>query len=371
MEAFFTDSLHYVLSFLLIISVIVFVHEFGHYFVAKISGVRIEAFSIGFGKEIFGWTDASGTRWKFSMVPLGGYVKMFGDEGASSKPDKEKIKKLTAAEEKVAFHTQKLGVKALVVMAGPMANFILAILILTFFYWQFGRPETTPKIGEVLKDSAAQEAGLQTGDTILELGGGKIERFEDIQGIAMLHPGEPLSLVYQRGDKTLTATITPRLTETADTFGNTIKMGLIGIKSGEVSYAKLQPGAAFIYSVRETFRICGRTLTAVGQMITGKRSTQELSGILRIAQYSGQSTERGVVMVLWFMAVLSINLGLINLFPIPMLDGGHLMYYAVEALSGRPLAEKVQEFGFRIGFVLLVLLMLLATYNDLQYFGVF
>lgn len=371
MESYFIEVLHYVLSFLVIISVIVFVHEFGHYFVAKVSGVRIEAFSIGFGKEIFGWTDTSGTRWKFSMVPLGGYVKMFGDEGASSKPDKEKIKKLTPEEEKVAFHTQPLGIKSLIVMAGPFANFILAVFILTFFYWQFGRPETMPVVGEVLNDSAAQEAGLQTGDTILELSGAAIERFEDIQGIAMLHPGEALSLAYEREGTKMSTTITPRLTETTDAFGNKVKMGLIGIKSGEVKYTKLPLAASFLYSARETVRICERTLVAVGQMITGRRSTEELSGILRIAQYSGQSAERGVMVVLWFMAVLSINLGLINLFPIPMLDGGHLMYYAVEALSGRPLAEKIQEFGFRLGFAFLVLLMLLATYNDLRHFGFF
>lgn len=364
--------LHNFLAFVLIISVIVFIHEFGHYWVAKKCGVKIDAFSIGFGMELFGWNDKSGTRWKICAMPLGGYVKMFGDEGAASTPDKEKIKKLTAAEEKIAFHTQPLLNKSLIVAAGPAANFILAIIILTFFFAHYGRPFATPQIGEIKKESAAELAGLQVGDIITELDGTKIERFDEIRNIASLSPGVEMSLVYMRGGVEMKGKITPKLSETDDIFGNKVKIGLLGIlpDAAAVTHKEMGIGEAIGAGFSETYGICARTLKAIGQMITGSRASDELSGIIRIGDYSGKAWERGFETVLWFMAVLSINLGLINLFPVPLLDGGHLAFYFVEALRGRPMAEKFQEYAFRVGAFLLITLMIFATYNDLKHYGI-
>ncbi|NDF12960.1 MAG: RIP metalloprotease RseP [Proteobacteria bacterium] len=320
--------------------------------------------------EIYGWTDKHGTRWKIAAFPLGGYVKMYGDAGAASTPDKTKIEKMTKKQKAGAFHYKPLHAKAAVVAAGPAANFLFAIVILTGFFMTYGHPESAPVIGEVLKESAAEKAGFKKGDTVLELGGDTIKRFEDIRRIAQLNPDIPLPFKLSRQDKIIEGTVTPKLSETKDLFGNEVKVGLIGVGSGPQVFKKLNPAESFIASFTETYNICASTLKAVGQMLTGRRSSSDLSGILRIAQYSGQSTSQGLSTVFWFMALLSINLGLINLFPVPMLDGGHLMYYAVEAASGKPLAEKVQDYGFRIGFVLLVALMLLATFNDLKHFKV-
>lgn len=362
---------HNIFSFILIISVIVFIHEYGHYWVAKKCGVKIDAFSIGFGPELWGWNDKSGTRWKISAIPMGGYVKMFGDEGAASTPDNEKISTLTPEEEKVAFHTQPLWQKFLVVLAGPMANFLLAIAILAFFFVVYGRPETTSEIGKVLEESAAQELGLQQGDVIVSLDGESISRFRQIQDIVMLHPDMPLEIRYQRGDEIIESTITPKLSISQDAFGNEIEVGLIGIAPAQPKHAKLGVVESMGAAVVETYNLSKRTLQAVGQMIMGTRSAEQLSGILRIADYSGQSVEAGWRTVFWFMAVLSINLGLVNLFPIPMLDGGHLMFYVFEAIRGKPLSDAAQEYFFRGGFVVLIMLMLFATFNDLKHFGIF
>jgi len=365
------EILHNFLSFIIIISAIVFIHEFGHYWVAKKCGVKVESFSIGFGPEIWGRFDKSGTRWKIAAFPLGGYVKMFGDEGAASTPDTKKLKKLTAAEEKIAFHSQPLLAKTAIVSAGPIANFLLAIFILFFFFAIFGRPETSPEIESVQEGSVAEEAGLKSGDLITELNGTKIERFEDIKEIISLNPDIMMKIIYLRQGSEIEAYITPKIMESEDIFGNKVKIGMLGVTSGKVIYKEMSIPQALVASVLKTYNISIQTLQAVGQMITGTRSTDELGGILKIAQYSGQSVDKGLATIFWFMAVLSINLGLINLFPIPMLDGGHLLFYAVEAANGRPLAMKVQEYAFRVGFVLLITLMAFATYNDLRHFGVF
>lgn len=366
-----SDFLHNFLSFVVIISVIVFVHEFGHYYVAKLCGVRVEAFSIGFGPEIYGWYDKDKTRWKISAFPLGGYVKMFGDMSEASTPDKAKIAKMSKKDRRYAFHLKSLKQKSAVVAAGPIANFLLAIVILTLFFFYYGRPETLPEVGEILEGSSAEQAGFKSGDVVVSLDGQKIERFEQIQRIISLNPGLPIPYSLQRGGEIINGTVTPTIVETTDIFGNTIKAGRLGIASGKISHTKLGLGEALITGVSETYNISISTLKAVGQMITGSRKTDDLSGILRIGKYSGQATERGFSTVLWFMAVLSINLGLINLFPIPMLDGGHLLYYGIEAASGRPLAERIQEYGYRFGLILLVFLMIFATFNDLKYFNIF
>lgn len=359
-----TTSAHYLGAFLLIISVIVFIHEYGHYLVARLCGVRVEQFSIGFGKEMWGWNDKHGTRWKLSILPIGGYVKMFGDAGEASTPDKTALEQMTEAEKAVSFQHKSLPRKAAIVSAGPIANFLLAIVILTGFFMVLGRPLTLPVVGEVLPESAAAQAGLQPGDRFVEFAGRSMENFADIQRVSRLNPGQPLELVIEREGKTLTLTITPTLHETTDMFGNPVRVGLLGVSSGTVEYTQLNFGQALVAAVVETWQMCADTLHALGQMISGQRSVEELGGPIKIAKYSGQSAEQGISTVLWFMALLSINLGLINLFPIPLLDGGHLMFYAIEGLSGRPLAEKFQTYAFRLGMAFIVTLMVFTTVND-------
>lgn len=362
---FILNGANYVGAFLLIISVIVFIHEFGHYLVARLCGVRVEEFSIGFGKELIGWNDSHGTRWKVSLLPIGGYVKMFGDADPSSSPDKEKLSHLTEEEKKVAFQHKTLLQKAAVVAAGPAANFILAILILTGFFMFIGLPKTLPVVGDIMAGSAAEAAGMKVGDRILTLDGKEVERFADIQRVMRLHKVGNVETVIDRSGQQLTLSVTPKIQETKDVFGNAVNVALLGVTSGKVEYEKLSLPAAMAASVVESYRMCEDTLKALGQMISGTRSVQELGGPIKIAKYSGQSAQQGFTAVLWFMAVLSINLGLINLFPIPMLDGGHLLFYSVEALQGRPLAEKLQDYAFKFGFVLLISLMAFTTVNDI------
>jgi regulator of sigma E protease len=361
-----TAFLHNALSFIVIISVIVFIHEFGHYAVAKLSGVKIEVFSIGFGKEIIGWNDRSGTRWKVSMLPLGGYVKMYGDLNAMSAPDASKIADLTEDERKKAFHTKPLIIKAAIVAAGPIANFLLAVMILSFFFSYYGKPFATPEAKVIVKGSAADIAGLVPGDEITSIDKTAITSFSDIQRIVSTHPGEPLEFIIKRSGKELTKTITPRLSESKDAFGNPVKIGLLGIASPKMEYKHYSLGRAIILAAQETYSISATTLSALGQMITGKRGTEDLGGAIRIAQYSGQSTTQGMQATLFFIALLSINLGLLNFFPVPLLDGGHLLYYLIEAVTGKPMAERFQQYGFRIGMAMIIALFVLSTYNDIS-----
>lgn len=364
--------IHNFFSFIVIISFIVFIHEFGHYWVAKKCGVKIDAFSIGFGPEIFGWNDKSGTRWKISAVPLGGYVKMHGDENAASVPDQAKLNAMSVEEKSGSLHAQNVWKRMAIVGAGPAANFILAIVILTGFFMAYGRMQTSAIVGNVMEDSPAQEAGLIAGDSILSIRGEKISRFEDIVSIVSLNADVPLEVVIDRDGVQQTLSVTPRATEVENVFGESDKRGLIGISPavrGDHQTLSFVPAVG--HAVAETWHMSIRTLEALWQMVTGQRPADQLSGILRIGDYSGKAVDMGTQMVLWFMAVLSINLGLINLFPIPMLDGGHLAIYTVEALRGRPLPEKVQEYCFRFGFAVLIGLMLFATFNDLKHFGVF
>lgn len=366
--------LHNFFSFFVIISVIVFIHEFGHYWVARRCGIKVEAFAIGFGPEIWAREDKHGTRWKLCWFPLGGYVKMFGDEDAASAPDGEKIRQLTEEEKKVALHTQPLWKKSSTVAAGPIANFILAIIIFTFLFSMYGRRETSPEVGTVLENSAAAEAGLQAGDVILRLSNTTVNRFEDIVGLVTISPEMPLEIVWLRDNIEMRGTITPKKTETEDVFGNKVEIGLIGIKSlqtNEYQSSENMPLVpAFVAAVEETWSFSIRTLKVLGQMLTGTRSPKELSGIISIVKYSGDSVSLGFKMVLWFMAILSINLGLINLFPIPMLDGGHLFLYGIEAIRGKPLGERTQEYLFRAGFAMIIMLLVFTVVNDLQRFGI-
>lgn len=358
-----------ILPFLAILTVIVFVHEMGHYLVARRNGVRIEVFSVGFGPELFGWSDSRGTRWKFSLIPLGGYVKMMGDANAASQPGA--AEGLTAEERAQTLAGRPLGQRAAIVAAGPIANFLLAIVLLAGLFWTTGQPYTPSLVAGVQPDSAAAAAGLQTDDRIVAVDGATIERFEDLQQIVRDRPGERLVLTVERGTETLELEAVPSRTTITDSFGNELVIGLLGINSAGVEYRELSPWTAVIEAVSETASMTWATLEALGEMIAGTRAADQLGGPIRIAQMSGQVTTFGFGAVVFFMAVLSLNLGLINLFPVPMLDGGHLLFYAIEAVRGRPLSERAQEYGFRIGLALVLSLMLFATFNDLDHLGLF
>lgn len=360
-----------ILPFLVVLSIIVFIHEFGHYIVAKLCGVKVEAFSIGFGKEICGWNDKSGTRWKISWLPLGGYVKMFGDINPASAPD-PKLQFMNEDEKKQAFHYKSLWKKALIVAAGPFANFVLAVAIMTAMFTYYGKAYNTTEVGTVLEGSVAAKEGLRQGDRIISIDGSKVESFADISRIVSLHPEIALEFIYQRDGKDITKMITPALVEQKDLFGNKSKIGRLGIGSTKTEQRVLHVGEAFSTSITEVYNISASTFTAIGQMITGHRGTEDLGGPIRIAQYSAQAYKQGVVAVLWLMVILSVNLGLVNLFPIPMLDGGHLMYYAIEAVRGKPMAQTFQEYGFRFGLLLLLGFFVFVTINDiLSLFGFF
>lgn len=352
-----------VLAFLLVLTVLVFVHELGHYLVARRNGVRIEVFSIGFGPELFGWNDRTGTRWKFSAIPLGGYVKMFGDADAASTPGD--TRGMTEEERSVSFHHKPLGARAAIVAAGPAANFIFSLLVLAVLFMTAGQPFTPADVGGIQPGSAAERAGLRPGDVVTEIDGTGIARFEEIRQIVTMNPGRPLTVVVQRAGREVTLTATPDVSEVTDRFGNVHRIGLLGITRGGTEQVVHDPLTALWQSGREIVNMTFGTLNAVGQMIEGSRGTEELGGPLRIAQMSGEVAQTSFYALVWFMAFLSVNLGLINLFPVPMLDGGHLMFYAIEKVRGKPLGPRAQEYGFRIGLALVLSLMVFATWNDL------
>jgi regulator of sigma E protease len=353
------------LWFVVILTVLVFVHEFGHYLIARWNGVRVEVFSIGFGPELFGWWDRAGTRWKFSTIPLGGYVKMFGDSDPSSGLPAAGLGRLASAEREVSFHYKRLGQRAAIVAAGPGANFLFAVLVLAVLFTTYGQPFTPPEVGQVQPGSAAEQGGIQPGDVILKIDGRTVQRFEDVQQIVRLNPGVPMTIIVRRDGKEQTLNVTPSRTELTDRFGNHYQIGLLGIARSGMEYVKRDPATAIVQAGVETWDLTTGTLGALWQMVQGTRGTDELGGPLRIAQMSGEVAQSGVVAVLWFMAVLSINLGLINLFPVPVLDGGHLLFYAAEAVRGKPLGQRAQEYGFRIGLALVLTLMVFATWNDI------
>jgi regulator of sigma E protease len=353
----------YLIPFLVVLTVLVFVHELGHYLLARRNGVRVDVFSIGFGPEIFGRTDKAGTRWKFSLIPLGGYVKMFGDANAASQPGE--AGDVPPDQQQYAFQYKRLRQRAWIVAAGPLANFLFAIVVLAGLFMIYGQPYTPPVVGQVQPDSAAAEAGIQPGDRIVAIGGTSIERFEEVQRIVRLNPDSQLTIAVRRDGERVEVSARPTRTEVTDNFGNEHVIGLLGVTRSGMEYRRHGPVRALLQAGEETAALTVGTLQAVGQIISGTRSAEELGGPIRIAQMSGEVADTGTVNLIWFMAVLSINLGLINLFPIPMLDGGHLLFYAIEAVRGRPLGERAQEYGFRIGLALVFTLMLFVTWNDL------
>ena len=351
-------------AFLFILTVIVFFHELGHYYVARWNGVRVDVFSIGFGPELFGWNDRSGTRWKVSLLPLGGYVKMFGESDESNGDDRG----LTPQERAVSFHYKSVGQRVAIVSAGPVANFVLAIVVLTGLFATTGEPFTPAEIGAVQPGSAAEAAGFRPGDRFTAIGGARIERFEDVQRVVRSSPGQELVVTVRRGDETMDIRVVPERQELVDRFGNRSEIGLLGVSRTGNEFVRHDPLTAAARAVAETWEISLYTLRAVGQIIAGTRGSDELGGPVRIAQMSGQVAEIGIASVFWFLAVLSINLGLINLFPVPMLDGGHLLFYGIEALRGRPASDRVMEISFRVGLGLVVALFLFVTVQDLMRF---
>lgn len=452
---------NYVLPFLVILTILVFVHEMGHYYVARRAGVRVEAFSIGFGPELFGWTDTHGTRWRFAAIPLGGYVKMFGESERELDADGRETG-LTPADRAVSFQHKRLGQRAAIVFAGPFINYLFAILVLGILFATAGQSFSPSIIGTVTAGGAAQKAGLKTGDKIVQVAGRDVERFEEvIQALAIrpgqrvavvieregqrrgvdvdvgvrmiadkrgnqspfgelgagpfvppvvgrvvpksaaeeagLQPGDvfvrlkgqpietfddvrkivtanaevPLDLVVRRGERDVALVVTPKWQTGKDKEGNVVKVGgIIGVAPQAAFRKQHGIGDAFVQAARETYGLTIATFTAIGQMIAGTRSTRDLSGPLRIAEISGDMAQNGFYNFFWFLGVLSLHLCIINLLPIPMLDGGHLLFYGLEAIRGKPLGQRAQEYGFRIGLALVITLMVFATWNDLVHLKV-
>jgi regulator of sigma E protease len=360
-------------SFLIVLTIVVFVHELGHFWVGRRCGIGVTAFSVGFGPEIVGWTDRHGTRWKLSAIPLGGYVKFVGDANAASAPDLEQIERMAPEERAVSYLHQNVYKRAAVAAAGPIANFVLAIAIFSGLNYVNGRQVIDPRIEAVQSGSAAERAGFQAHDVIVSINGNRIESFADMQRVVSASPGETLAFVVERGGRSISLEAVPDLKEQTTPFGKQ-RIGLLGLQASQdpndlrrVTYG---PIGAVKAGAIETWYVVDRTFDYIGKLITGRESTDQLSGPIRIAQVSGQvASLGGVAGLLSLIAVLSVSIGLINLFPIPMLDGGHLLFYAIEAIRGRPLSDRAQEIGFRIGFAIVVMLMLFATWNDLVHLG--
>jgi len=368
--------LSYILPFIVLIVIVVFIHEYGHYYFAKRFGVGVTDFSIGFGKEMFGWNDKSGTRWKVCLVPLGGYVKFFGDRNVYSQADNEKITKEYSKEDQdKLFVLKPLYQRALIVFGGPLANFLLAILIFFSVYTFVGKDFTPAVINEVQKDSPAMVAGLKNNDVIVSIDGNKVKSIMEVSKFIMMSTDEIINFTVNRYDEDLTFRVKPNIVDGEDNLGNKISKRMVGIKLGaynnEVNHVKLGPAKALFYAVNEVYYVSTSSLKYIGSMLTGKGDSSQLGGPIRIAKISGQVAEFGILPFISLMAYISISLGLINLFPIPMLDGGHLMFYGIEKVLGRPLSQKTQEGFFRIGMFLLLSLMFFTTFNDLKDIGLF
>jgi len=355
---------YYLLPFLFVLTLVVFVHELGHFLVARYYGVAVDAFSIGFGREIVGWTDRRGTRWKIGWLPLGGYVKFRGDENAASVPDHEQLSSVPVGEREGLFHFKPVGQRAAVVAAGPAANFILAILIFAVLFAFMGKMVATPVISSVAPNSAAEVAGFQAGDRILSINGSRIDTFEDMQRIVLASGELQLSFKVLRADREIGLAATPRFEEMEDRFGNKHRLALLGLSSTEVEHMRYGPLTSLWMGVGESWFIVHRTIGYIGGMVSGREDPTQLGGPLRIAEVSGQVATLGFPALVRLAAFLSVSIGLLNLFPVPMLDGGHLLYYGVEAARGRPLSQRMQEVGFRVGLGLVVMLMLFSTWND-------
>jgi regulator of sigma E protease len=365
--------LGYAVPFLIVLTVVVFVHELGHFLVGRWCGVGVNAFSIGFGPEIVGFNDRRGTRWKLSAIPLGGYVKFAGDVNGASVPDAESLSQMSAAERAVSFHHKSVWRRAAIVAAGPIANFLLAIAIFAAITYVNGRHILAPRVDALQAGSAAERAGFQPGDLVVSINGRSIGSFTEMQRIVSASADDTLTVVVDRNGRQVTLTAVPDLKEQDTPFGKQ-RIGLLGLQASKAPEDLAHVNYGLLESVRlgtlETWYVIDRTFTYIGRLVVGRESADQLSGPIRIAQVSGQVANLGgTAGLVSLVAVLSVSIGLINLFPIPLLDGGHLLFYAIEALRGRPLSDRAQEIGFRIGLAIVVMLMLFATWNDIVHLG--
>jgi len=358
------------LGFLFVLSVVVFFHELGHFLVARWCGVAIRTFSLGFGPEIVGFNDRHGTRWKLSWIPLGGYVKFIDDENVASAGQKS-LERLSPEERKGSFQGKPLWARAAVVAAGPVANFILAVIIFTFLSTFVGEQTTAAKVDVVTPGSAAEKAGFLPGDRVISIDGQAINNFSEMQQIVSASPGVTLTFVVNRGGKEIELKATPEVKDVTDRFGNKFQIAQLGIQRNatpdEWSRVRHDPITALGLAIKQCYQIVERSLSYLVNVARGREPPDQLGGPIRIAQISGQVASLGFIPLLNLAALLSVSIGLLNLFPIPMLDGGHLLFYAIEGARGRPLSERSQEIGFRIGLALVLMLLIFATKNDVMH----
>jgi regulator of sigma E protease len=358
-----------ILQFLVVLTIVVFVHEFGHFIVARWCGVTVKTFSIGFGKEIFGFTDRKGTRWRFAWIPLGGYVKFVDDENVASQPSPEALERMSAAEREGAFQAKPLWQRAVVVAAGPAANFLLAVMVYAAVNLTFGVRTITPTVGAVKDGMPAAAAGIKPGDVITSVDSWTVEGFEDIQRIVGINAGRPLRFGIDRGGEKLSIEVTPEVHEQPDTFGGTFRRGLIGISPSTVAgYQEAKsvgPIEALRLGVRETYTNIAHTLQGIADIVTQRQAADQMGGPILMAQVTAKVAEGGIEPLLRWIAFISANIGFLNLLPIPVLDGGHLVYYAIEGVLRRPMSRRMQEIGFQIGVALVLMLMVYVNLNDL------
>jgi regulator of sigma E protease len=366
----------YVIPFLFVLTVVVFFHELGHFLVARWAGVKVLTFSLGFGPELAGFNDRRGTRWKISAVPLGGYVKFLGDDTEASTPSVDALAKMTEQERAESFHHKKVGPRAAIVAAGPIANFILAVLIFAGIALYYGKPASIARADAIVPGSAAASAGFMVGDVVKSIDGTSIESFADMQRIVSTNAGSSLVFKVQRDGNVVTLTAVPELKEDKDLFGNRYRTGRLGIQYNPKPNDPTSEPVGFVESLKigvdQVWFIIAITLKTIFKLLAapfiGGATTDDLGGPLRIAQLSGQAASLGFHFVLQLCAGLSVSIGLLNLLPVPLLDGGHLLFYTAEVVRGRPLSERAQEMGFRLGLGLILMLMVFVTYKDILRF---
>ena len=365
-------ALNWGFPFLIALTILVFFHELGHFWVARLAKVRVEVFSVGFGAELFGWNDKAGTRWKIGVIPLGGYVKMFGQSDLPGDEDEDQPP-LTDKEKAVSFQHKTLAQRTAIVAAGPIANFLLSVVLIACLMATFGAARPYAGVGEIMPGSAAAEAGFEAGDRIVSIDGEAVEWFSDLVRIVSVQPEMLLKIKVRRGDDEFVLTATPKRHQQLGAEGKTVEIGLLGVRYDpqQMHYERQNPLMAVWLGIQQTASLTEKTLSFLGQVISGRQGTEGIGGPLRIVQYAGITFQSGIENFILFLAVLSINLGLINLFPIPILDGGHLLFFAVEAIRGRPLGPQAQEYGFRFGLILVLILMVFVTWNDLVQLRVF